>query len=168
MSERVEYDPKKFELRRYTAAPSTLDEFLIGESVLGSTAKRGYTVIPAATVTFSSGYTPDENGTLIIDAETVTISLSFWDEPGTVLYPGNRIALVYAGKVLCSAIVDSTTVTYAVDPEARKHGATRRCDFSATAAGQYAVMMGREVTWKKLPKESAIKRIRRWVTVSGW
>lgn len=167
MSAYVKYDPKLFELRRITSVPSTLDEFLIGESVLASTTS-AYILIPAATVSFSSGYTPDENGTLIIDAETVTVSLSFWDEPGTLLYPGNRIEIRYAGKVLCTAVVDSTSLTYAADPDAARHGATRRVDFTATAAGTYAVLMGRTVKWTKLPKESAIKRIRRWVTVTGW
>lgn len=170
MSEAIRYNPKHFQLRLLAAAPSSLDEFLIGESILGSEASAsGYTVVPSATVTFSSGYTPDENDTLIVDSETVTVGLSFWDELGSpVLYPGNRIEVVYDGESICTAIVDSTSVTYAADPAAARHGATRRVDFSATAAGKYVVMMGRKVSWDKLPKESAIKRIRRWVTVSGW
>lgn len=169
MSAAVAYDPKLLQVRRWTAAPSTLDEFLIGNSVLGSTGS-SYTIVPAATVTFTSGYTPDEHGTLIIDAETVAISLSFWDEvpASAAIYPGNRCEILYAGKRIVMTTIDSVSITYSADPEAAKHGATRRVDFTASGAGTYAVMMGRTVSWVSLPKETAIHRIRRWVTVNGF
>lgn len=167
MSTYQKYDPKKFVLRRQTAAASTLDEFLIGESVLGSLGS-GWTTIPAATVSFTSGYTPDANGTLIVDSETVSIAVSYWGDPDTTLYPGNRIEVRYAGKLLCRAVIDTAAVKYSTDPEAAKHGKSHRVDLTATGAGTYAVMMNRQIAWTKLPKEKWIDRIRRWCTVNGW
>jgi hypothetical protein len=172
------YDPTKFALLRTTAVSSTLDEFLLGESVLGQ-ANTTRTAIEAATVSITNAYAPDPTGLpdakpvvkpgiLLPEAETATISLSFWDDPGELLYPGDRIEVMYDGAAVFRGVVDSTQLSYATDPEAIKHGATRRVDFSATAAGLYAVMMTRTITWKLLPAETAIKRIRRWITVNGW
>ena len=164
----VKYDPALFKLRRWTKTASTLDEFLVGVSVL-SAGPSAWTAIEAATVSINYSYTPDANGTLIVEADTANISLSFWDEPGPLLYPGDRIDALYGTEVLFWGTVDSTQLSYATDPEAARHGASQRVDFSATAAGQYAVMMGRTVKWAKLPRdEAAIVRIRRWVTVNGW
>ena len=169
MSDAVKYRPDKFVLRRLTPVSSVLDEFLTSDSD-GPVDPGGsvWTVIPSATVSYSSGYTPNDKGTLIIDSESVSVALSFWDEPGTILYPGDRIDILYLGKRICAAIVDTTTINYTIDAEAKRHGATRRVDFSATAVGVYATMMGLEVTWKNLPKEPAITRIRRWLTVLNW
>lgn len=127
-----------------------------------------WTVIDAATISITSGYTPDDNGTLIIDAETATISLSFWDTPGPLLYPGDRIEARYAGENIFAGWIDTAQLAYSVDPEAVRHGAYRRVDFTATAAGMYATILGRTVTWVNLPKEKAIVRIRRWLTVDNF
>jgi hypothetical protein len=174
----IKYDPKKFALLRTTAVASTLDEFLVGASKLNA-PNTVRTPIEAATFSVTSGYTPDATGlpnikpvvppgTLLVDAETAAISLSFWDEPGELLYPGDRIEAMYQGAAVFRGVVDSTSLTYVADPAAYKHGASRRVDFSATAAGLYAVMMTRTVKWSKLPAETPIKRIRRWVTVNNW
>jgi hypothetical protein len=175
---RIPYNPALFRLRRWTSTSSSLDEFLVGVSLLGSTGS-GATDIEAATVTLTSGYTPDTvgqpeatppipPGTLLVEAETATIGLSFWDQPGELLYPADRIAAYYAGELIFRGTITSTSLSYVTDPAATAHGATRRVDFSATAAGLYAVQMNRTVTWTRLPLETAIQRIRRWVTVTGW
>jgi hypothetical protein len=178
MSTYVKYDPKKFALFRTTAVSSSLDEFLLGESVLGQ-ANTTRTLIEAATFSVTNSYTPDTSGlpdakppvlpgTLLVEAETASIALSFWDEPGELLYPGDRVEALYNGQAVFRGVIDSTSLTYATDSNAHKYGATRRVDFSATAAGLYAVMMGRTIIWTKLPAETAIKRIRRWVTVNNF
>lgn len=184
MSSHVQYDPKLFVLRRAQTTASTLDEFLTGAPIYQSSSV--WTVIESATVSLSASYTPNsgqgaistgplaadavsaKTPTLLIEAETATVSLSFWDEPGTILYPGDRIEARYSGERLFYGIVTTTSVDYATDSDARRHGAHRRVDFTATAAGVYAVMMGRIITWTNLPAEKAITRIRRWVTVNGW
>jgi hypothetical protein len=160
-----DYDPTRLVLRRAVVVTSKLNGFIIGKSKLGTPATV-WANIPAATVSINQSYTPDENGTLIIEQETASISLSYWDNPGPLLYAGDRIELWYAGELLFYGTIDSTALLYAIDSSADQYGATRRVDFSATAAGTYAVMMGRTIKWKNLPKETAIKRMRRWVTVN--
>lgn len=167
MSAYVAYDPSRLVLRRLLTQSAGLDGFIVGVSTLGAT-ETTWEVIEAATVSITAGYTPDDNGTLIVDAETATISLSYWDTPGPLLYPGDRIEVRYVGENVFAGTVDTAVLTYSTDPEAVRHGAYRRVDFTATAAGVYAVIMGRTVTWKALPAEKAITRIRRWITVNGF
>ena len=175
------YDPALFVLRRAVVLSAKVGAFVVGKSKLG-TAATVWQTIPAATVTINQSYVPDTTTyptpppkgppvcfrTLLIEQETATISLSYWDNPGPLLYAGDRIDVRYAGELLFYGTVDSASLTYVTDPNAVRYGATRRVDFTATAAGTYAVMMGRVVKWKNLPPETAIKRIRRWVTVNGW
>jgi hypothetical protein len=163
----VAYDPALLSVRRITEQSAQLRVFMVGRSRLGAIQTTSVP-IPLATVSITSGYSPNENGTLLVDPETATVSLSFWDQPGVLLYPGDRLDVRYANKLIFSGTVDSTTLTYSTDPEALPRGKYRRIDFTATAAGVYAVVMGRTVTWKALPKEKAIDRIRRWVTVRGY
>jgi hypothetical protein len=167
MSAHVEYDPALFALHRAVTVSARLGEFTIGRSLLGATVTT-WATYESATVSISAGYSPDENGTLIVDPETATISLSYWDQPGPLLYPGDRIECVYDGEQIFTGTISSAQLTYSTDPGSLKHGAWRRVDFTATAAGVYAVVMGRTVSWKSLPAESAITRIRRWVTVNGF
>jgi hypothetical protein len=168
MSVKVDYDHSLVTLRRYTSISSSLDEFLVGVSLLDNNPST-WTAITAATVSITNGYTPDDKGTLIVDAETASVALSFWDEPGEILYPSDRIQVRYGAKTLFYGVVDTTSLTYVTDPTAAAHGATRRVDFSATATGLYSVMMSRIVSWKKLSSdETHIQRIRHWVRVDGW
>lgn len=176
------YDPTQLVLRRAATVSANLAEgFTVGKSKLGVPATV-WATIPAATVTLNQSYTPDTTfyptpppkgplvcaHTLLVEQETASIALSFWDTPGSLLYVGDRIQLLYAGELLFLGTVDSTALAYTIDPDASRHGATRRVDFSATAAGTYAVMMGRTITWTNLPKETALARISRWVTVHNW
>ena len=168
MSSKVPYDPSLLSVRRMTSVSSSLDEFLIGVSLLGA-GPSTYDDFEAATVSITNGYSPNDGGTLIVDAETASVSLSFWDTPGTILYPKDRIIIRYNGETMFYGDVDSTSLTYTVDPAAARYGATKRVDFTATATSYYAVMMSRVITWKKLPStETHIQRIRRWVTVHGF
>jgi hypothetical protein len=176
-----DYNPDLLVLRRATSVTSRLGAFTLGKSKFATPATV-WVNIPAATVTINQSYAPDTTTyptpppkgpqrcfhTLLIEQETASIALSYWDNPGPLLYAGDIIEVRYAGELLFKGTVDSTALTYVIDPEASRHGATRRVDFSATAAGTYAVMMGRIVKWKNLPQETAIRRIRRWVTVKGW
>lgn len=168
MSTAIAYDPALFSVERASAISSGLGSFILGVSKLGGAATSGWVNVPAATATLGWNYSPDENGTLIVDPDTCEVSISFWDEPGDILFPGDRVRVVYDGKGLFTGTVERTALTYVVDPAAVKHGATRRVDFSATCAGRYAVMMGKEVCWDALPQELWIDRISRFVTVYGW
>lgn len=167
MSAFVEYDPALLQVRRITATSAQLGQFVIGKSRLGALETTSV-LVPLATVSITSGYSPDDNGTLLVDAETAVVSLSFWDQPGVLLYPADRLYVSYNNERIFAGTVDSTTLTYSTDPAALPRGKYRRIDFSATVAGVYAVQMGRTVTWKALPQEKAINRIRRWVTVNGY
>lgn len=170
MSTAVKYNPNLFQVQRATAVPSVLGEYILGVSKLGSAAASAtWQEVPAATFTYSSGYTRDQNGTLIIDSETASVSMSFWgDPPEPPLYSLDQVRTVYNSKVIFKGTVDSTSLTYAADPAAADHGAVRRVDFTATLVGAYAVALGKTVSWRNLPAETAITRVRRWVTVDGW
>lgn len=168
MSTAVAYDPALFVLERAQVVSAELGEFILGESELGATEVSTWVTVPAATFTMSCGYNVNADDTLIIEADTASVSLSFWDEPGDVLYPSDRIRATYNGEVLFRGTVDSTSMTYDADPSALEHGKHRRVDFTASIAGTYATMMGKTVCWTALPTEPPLRRIRRWVTVSGW
>jgi hypothetical protein len=168
MSTALPYDPALFVLERAEQVSARLGELILGESALGTTVS-AWVPIESATFTLSNGYTADDNGTLIVEAETASVSLSFWGDPGDVpLYPSDQVRATYGGAVLFLGTVDTTDVTYAVDGAARRRGATHRVTFSASVAGTYAVALGRTVCWEDLPEEPAIDRVRRWVTVNGW
>lgn len=166
---REKYQPELFVLERAQVASAALGEFIIGVSKLGEPSASAWVAVEAASFSMAAGYSVDDNGTLIVEAETATVSLSYWDEmDSTPLYPSDRVRARYGDKVVFLGTVDSTDVTFAVDPAARAHGATRRVTFSATVAGTYAAALGKKVCWEGLPDEPAIDRIRRWVTVEGW
>ncbi|HLL68808.1 MAG TPA: hypothetical protein VK453_24305 [Micromonosporaceae bacterium] len=167
MSVRVAFDPALFAVQRAESLSGGLDGFIIGGSQLGA-ALSAWVTVPLASFTYTNGYQPNADNTLIIDAETARVSLSFWENAGDVLYPSDRVRVVYAGKVLFLGTVDSTSITYATDPDAKAHGATRRVDFSATVVGTYAAAMSKTVEFVELPEETPITRISRWVTVDNW
>jgi hypothetical protein len=167
MSTRVPYDPALFLLERAEVVSARLGELILGESRLGAAAS-AWVPVPMATFTLSEGYTVDDNGTLISDSQTATVALSFWDDPGAVLYPADRVRASYDGKVLFLGTVDTTSLAYETTPEAQQHGATRRVTFTATLVGTYAAALGKTVCWTALPAEPPITRIRRWITVNGW
>lgn len=169
MSTAIKYNPELFTVERAGTVSAALGEFIIGVSRLGSTAATAWLPVPLATFTYTSGYTPDENKTLIIDSETAQVSLSYWDDlPEPPLYSLDQVRVRYAGETLFQGTVDSTRVAYSADPAAAEHGATRRIDFSASLVGDYAIALGKTVSWTNLPAEPAIDRVRRWVTVDGW
>lgn len=164
----VAYDPALFLVERATTLSARLGEFLVGASPLGSSGTGTWLAVPLATFSFSSGYNPDEKGTLIIDGDSASVALSFWDNPGDILYPLDRIRVSYDGKELFTGTVDSTSLKYEADPTAAIYGAHRRVDFTASILGSYAIALSKQVTFTALPAETAIHRIRRWITVGNW
>lgn len=168
MSDAVTYDPALFSLERAEATSSRLGEFILGESKLGSGTIGAWVPICFASFACTASYSPDDNGTLLVEAETATVSLSQWDNLPDPLYPSDRVRATYDGHILFRGIVDTTKTEYVADIGAAAYGATRRVQFSATLLGRYATMLGKTVCWKGLPAEPAITRIRRWVTVNGW
>lgn len=159
------YDPALFSVQRATVVSSRLGEFVLGQSGFGVSASSWVTV-PLATFDYAFDYDPDVNGTLIIGSEAASVSLSFKGEPSVIpLYPADRIRARYDGQTLFTGTVDSTSVVRSSSTEA---GHTRRVDFSASIVGTYATALTRTVCFGDLPQESAITRIRRWVTVSNW
>lgn len=170
MSAYIDYNSDLLEVRRITTMSAYLSDFTVGVSTLAATATESV-VVDGATVAITSTYSPDENGTLIVDAETAIVSRSYWGTAGLsgeILYPGDRLEVFYDSELIFWGTVDTASLTYATDPEAARHGQVRRVDFTASAAGVYAVAMGRIVSWSKIPKETAITRIRRWCTVVGF
>jgi hypothetical protein len=168
MSEHVAYDPALFTLERAEVVSAMLGELILGLSRLGEEAS-AWVPIEAATFTLSAGYSPDDHGTLLPDSETASVSLSFWDGAGdSPLYPSDRVRASYAGQVLFLGTVDSLSVQYATSPEAARYGATRHVTIAANLVGTYAVALAKEVCFRELPAESAITRIRRWITVTNW
>lgn len=169
MSDYVAYDFEQFVLERAEVTSAALGEFIVGESALGAEAS-SWVTIPVASFSTSAAYAVDPDGTLIVDAESASVAIAFWGTPADVpLYPSDRVRATYAGLPIFLGTVDSTEVIYAVDDEAVEHGgATHRMTFTATIAGTYAAALGKKVCWEALPEESAIDRIRRWITVDGW
>jgi hypothetical protein len=166
VSVRVKYDPSQFVLERSTAVSARLGELILGESKLGSTATT-WTPVPAATLSISSSYSVNDAGVLILDSDTARVTLSFWDAPGDVLYPYDRVRATYAGKTVFLGKVDSTDLSIETDPDAQLFGASRRVDFAASIVGVYGSALAKTVYWRALPAETAITRLRRWITLDA-
>lgn len=161
MSAKVLYDPTLFVLQRKVGA--------------------SWVALDYAAFHYSYSYSPDELGTLLPDSEAANVALTRWDTPAyragdpleTTLDVGETVRARYNARPIGADsdglfIVDSVNLTYAVDPDAARHGARRRIDFTANMVGLYAALMVK-VPHTVLPAESPIKRIRRvGVTVSGY
>jgi len=127
--------------------------------------------VEVASLNYSANYDPDDGGTLIVGSETVRFTISGWGSAG-LLNPLDVIRVRYDGiDIGCGLYtVDTAQTTTTVDPEAKRHsGQTERVDCQCSAVGTYAAALDTIVTWPdKLPAETAIKRVRRWVTVDNW
>lgn len=169
MSSVVAYDPTLFVLERNSSVSARADEFLLGISKLDTAGADVWVAVPSATFSYTQSYSPNPTRTLLIDAETASVSLSFWEQPAVQpLFVADRVRATYNGSVLFLGTVDTTRYAFTADPEAATHGADMRVDFSATLVGTYAAALSHTVCWTALPGELAIDRIRRWVTVTGW
>lgn len=169
MSVRVDYDPALFAVQRNATVSARADEFLVGVSKLDTAGTDTWIDVPMASFSYRQSYTPNETRTLIVDAESASVSLSYWHQPTIApLFAADRVRAVYNGETIFLGTVDSTRYTFTVDPAAAAHGATYRVDFSASLVGTYAAMLAKTVCWAGLPAEPAIDRIRRWITVTGW
>lgn len=116
-------------------------------------------------------YNPDDNGTLIYQSETASVSMSYWQQPATPvpLYPLDKVRARYGSKVVFLGTVDTTRWTASTDPDADKHGAAKRIDFSANLVGTYAALLSRTVCYlPQSPAPTAINFIRNWITVNNW
>jgi hypothetical protein len=169
-------------------------------------AGHSWIAVPAASLTWSSNYDvvshnagdewshpPSNVSTLVVGTETATVSYTRWDLPGTdILYPADQVRAIYDGQQFFLGAVESVTITKTADPEARRHGATRRVEVEAAIGGWYAHLLSRTVYWGTtegpdgvdhdygdgLPEEpwlvgpgpvdpsGAGGRIRRWVAVT--
>jgi hypothetical protein len=161
MSTAVVYDPTLFALERAEVVSARLGELILGESHLGSDTS-AWVDIPAATFSLTEGYTVDEFGTLIYDSETASVSLSFWDEPGDLLQPGDRVRASYDSHAIFLGTVDTTDLAFDTV------NGRLRFTFTAGLVGSYAALMSAVVCWTTLPAETPITRIRRWLRVVGW
>lgn len=165
-----EYDPALFVVELAESVDSYLGTMVLGHSRLG-TETSAWVPIPLATFTYSFDYPPNENGTLIVGAEAAGVSLSFHGEPEAIpLYPSDRVRVRYDGETIFTGTVDGTTITRtAISPHSpASKGSDHVTQFDATLVGTYAVMLTKEICHGDLPAETAITRIRRWVTVEGW
>lgn len=168
MSSAAKYDFTKLEIRRYTTLASVLDDMVLDVTELDRDAD-GYIPLEMASFSYSADYNPDDHGTLIIGSETASVSISKWnsdDDPD--LYVGDLVRARYDGRLLFFGTVETLTKSYATTPEANIYGEVFRVDVTASLVGYYGIMMSDVVSWKKLPIETAINRIRRWVKVNGW
>jgi len=118
--------------------------------------------VPSATFTWSSDYTladhtegvpPSPVSTLVLGSETATVSLSRWDTQGDILFTGDKVRAMYAGRIFFYGTVESVSVTTVADPAAAKHGALKRLDITAAVGGFYADLLSRTVHWPDLPEE---------------
>lgn len=172
MGEAVKYDPELFLFERAQAVSSRIGEFLIGLSRIGAATETDW--VPLEMASFSTTYNYGvQDGILIVDAETASVSMSYrteadeWAEKYP-LYSGDRVRASYDGKVVFLGTVDKIDVRYSADPSAKPYGKVRTITFAADMLGTHAAMMGRMICPGRLPAESAYNRIRRWVTVTGW
>jgi hypothetical protein len=125
--------------------------------------------LTAATFAWSLEYDPDENGTLIYQRETATVSMQFWGSPVVPLHCADRVRAKYHSSTIFEGIVESTSTEYEVDDEAKAHGETLRATFSASCIGKYAAALERQVCWLPVtPPPNAIDFIREYVTVENW
>lgn len=168
MSNAVKYDSTKLEIRRYTTVAAYLDEMVLDATELDRDAD-GYIPLEMASFSYSADYNPDDHGTLIVGSETGAISISKWNsEDDPDLYVGDLVRVRYNGRLLFFGTVETLSKSYSTTAEAYTYGEVFRIDVTANLVGYYGIMMSDTVSWKKLPNETAIHRIRRWVKVSGW
>lgn len=170
MSLPVKYDFEKFTFERAESLSSKVGEFLIGLSKLGAATATAWVPIEVSSFSMTASYGV-EDGILIVDADTATVSMSYWTSADTLEYPlyaGDRVRASYDTEEIFLGTVDRVSVRYVAEPSARRRGAARLVSFQAEMLGTYAVMMGRIICHGALPAETAIQRIRRWATVTGW
>lgn len=160
------YNPEWFVVERAESVASRVGQMVLGHTRLGKESSQ-WVEVELATFSYSFDYTPDDNGTLIIGSESATVTLSFKGEPAEMpLYPSDRVRVRYGSDTLFLGTVDGTTVNRT--PVYQQVGYEIRVEFSASIVGTYALALTKEICYGKLPKEKAIDRIRRWVTVRGW
>lgn len=170
MSLSVKYDFEKFSFERAQSLSSKVGEFLIGLSKLGAATATAWVPIEVASFTMTASYGVDD-GILIVDADTAAITMSYWTNTDALEYPlyaGDRVRASYDDEEIFLGTVDKVNVRYVAEPSASRHGAARLVSFQAEMLGTYAAMMGRQICPGILPAETAIQRVRRWVTVTGW
>jgi hypothetical protein len=141
------YDPTQFRVELNTSGP-------------------GWTEIAAATFSYSSNYDVDENNTLIIGTESASISVSVIATSFTApVFPTDQVRATYKGSTIFSGIVDTTKIAATA-----QSGTVNkfRYDFSATLVDKVGLALARIVCYDDLPKENALTRIQRWVTVEDY
>ena len=162
-----EYDPTLFVVELAESVASRVGSMVLGHTRLGVDTST-WVPIPLATFTYSFDYPPNDYGTLIVGAETASVSLSFRGEPEAIpLYPSDRVRVRYGDQTVFVGTVEGTTIARTAVDRA-KHGHDHVMAFSASLVGTYAVMLTKQICYGDLPAETAISRIRRWVTVNGW
>lgn len=166
MSTYAKYDPALFAVERATQVTAKLGEMLLGVATLGASTE-AWLPVESASVTVSGGYEPDEHGTLIVAAQTATVDISTWTDPGDPLVPADVIRVVYDSAELFRGTVESTSLTVEADPDGRS-AERRRYSFSATATDSNWIAMQRTVSWEGPLPESSVERARLFVTVDGW
>lgn len=129
-----------------------------------------WTEVPIASFSYSESYNPDDNNTLIYGSETGNITISYYAKPAIdPLYATDKIRARYGTLWSFYGTVDSTNWHKFTTGDSLRHGGNPyQLDFTATCVGTYAALLGRTVCWTTLPTETAIVRIRRFVTVNGW
>lgn len=172
MSVAVTYNPDLFLFERASSLSSKVGEFLIGLSKIGAATDSVWVPVGFSSFALTSSYDV-QDGVLIVAAETASVAMSYrvpadtWDDEYP-LYSGDRVRASYDGEEIFLGTVDKTRVTYTAAAKAKNAGRPREISFQADMLGTYAAMMGQMICHGALPPETAIQRIRRWCTVTGW
>ncbi|WIM99390.1 hypothetical protein ACTOB_003041 [Actinoplanes oblitus] len=131
--------------------------------------------IPTANFTYTANVDPDENDVFLFGSETATSSVTRYSTTtnSSVYAPwnvGDKIRCRYVDRSGTSHIVSGSyfivdtvkvTRTQGISPK------TWRYDFSCTMVGKYALAASKVVCYPDLPKESAYKRLSRFVTITN-
>lgn len=169
MSAYEKYNHELLHVERSTGTSAALGSLILGQAALGATSA-GWVALDCAALDISGGYSPDQNGTLIVDETSASLQLASWSDPGLPFHVGDRIRVRYDNVVLFEGLVDTHTFSYEADPAVAAHsGSTRKYIYSATVSDVNWVAMHRVVSWEdELPEELAHTRVSRFVTVEGW
>ncbi len=154
MSEFVKYDPEKLEILRSRVG---LD---------------GNIPITGATFSLNLGYSEDDNGTLMFESSTATLSCSYWDDipEDPPLLPDDTITVHYGTgpnlMTLFRGRCRQVSTAYSTDAAANKRGRVRRADYSAELVGTYDALLD-WVTEYATPAQGGYTRLIGLMTVDN-
>lgn len=136
--------------------------------VLTRTRGEDTTAVSVAQFTWTAGYSEDDLGTLVLESETASATISYWDDlPDPLLLDvDDELSAAYDGHVLFHGYCDSLVHDYTTTEDALPRGRSRRIDTTASFVGDYASTIERVVIGSAV-SQGAYQRARQYAAVDN-